>query len=137
MSVTVLGPWLGECTGMSPVSVSVGIAGRKSYHGGMKAKVSEKGQVTIPKRLRDSLGIEPGDVLDFDEESGRLVAVKQVPPDAFERLRGILRVEGTDEVRTFETTEEYMAWVRPHRFGPPEDRIPWLEESLREVEGDP
>jgi len=137
MSVSVLGPWLGECTGMSPISASVGIRHRKSYHDGMKAKVSEKGQVTIPKRLRDSLGIEPGDVLDFDEESGRLVAVKQVAPDAFEQLRGILRIEGTDEVRTFETTEEYMAWVRPHRFGPPEDRIPWLEESLREVEEDP
>ncbi len=119
---------------MDPIAAAVGISSRKSYHDCMKAKVSEKGQVTIPKRLRDSLGIEPGDVLDFDEESGRLVAVKQVPPDAFEQLRGILRIEGTDEVRTFETTEEYMAWVRPHRFGPPEDRIPWLEESLREVE---
>ncbi len=103
----------------------------------MKAKVSEKGQVTIPKPLRDSLGIEPGDVLDFDEESGRLVAVKQVPDDAFEQLRGLLRYEGVEEVRSFRTTEEYMAWIRPHRFGPPEERLPWLEESLREVEDEP
>jgi AbrB family looped-hinge helix DNA binding protein len=99
----------------------------------MKAKVSEKGQVTIPKRLRDSLGIEPGDVLDFDEESGRLVAVKQAKEVDWDSLRGILRKpDGTP----WESTEEYMAWVRPHRFGAPEERIPWLEESLREVEDD-
>jgi AbrB family looped-hinge helix DNA binding protein len=114
-SVTVQGPWLGESTGMSPIPAAVGIPGRKSYHDGMRAKVSEKGQVTIPKRLRDSLGIEPGDVLDFDEESGRLVAVKQPKDVDWESLRGI----------------------RPHRFGPPEERILWLEESLREVEDEP
>ena len=33
----------------------------------MKAVVSEKGQVTIPKTLRDRLGIRPGQVLDFAE----------------------------------------------------------------------
>jgi antitoxin PrlF len=45
----------------------------------MKAVVSEKGQVTIPKRLRERLGIRPGQVLDFDEEAGRLVATKATP----------------------------------------------------------
>jgi antitoxin PrlF len=45
----------------------------------MKAVVSEKGQVTIPKRLRERLGIRPGQVLDFDEEAGRLVATKAAP----------------------------------------------------------
>jgi AbrB family looped-hinge helix DNA binding protein len=34
----------------------------------MTATVSEKGQVTVPKALRDRLGIRPGEVLDFDEE---------------------------------------------------------------------
>ncbi len=51
----------------------------------MRSVVSEKGQVTIPKRLRDRLGIRPGQVLDFDEEAGRLVARKGAvadPPDA-------------------------------------------------------
>lgn len=98
----------------------------------MKARVSEKGQVTIPKKLRDSLGISAGDVLDFDEESGRLVAVKDVPDDALQRVRGILRMEGVDEVRSFTTTEQYMAWVRPHRFGPVEERIPGLVDDVPE-----
>jgi len=42
----------------------------------MKAKVAERGQVTIPKRIRDHLGIRPGTVLDFHEEKGRIVATK-------------------------------------------------------------
>jgi antitoxin PrlF len=42
----------------------------------MKARVAERGQVTIPKRLRDRLGVKPGTVLEFSEEQGRLVAVK-------------------------------------------------------------
>ena len=46
----------------------------------MKVIVSEKGQVTIPKHLRDRLGIKAGQVLEFHEESGRLVAVKAWSP---------------------------------------------------------
>jgi AbrB family looped-hinge helix DNA binding protein len=41
----------------------------------MKARVSERGQVTIPKRLRELLAINPGTVLKFTEERGRLIAV--------------------------------------------------------------
>ena len=42
----------------------------------MKAIVSQKGQVTIPKKLRDRLALRPGTVLQFREERGRLVGVK-------------------------------------------------------------
>ena len=42
----------------------------------MKARVAERGQATIPKRLRDRLGVKPGTVLEFNEEHGRLIAVK-------------------------------------------------------------
>ena len=34
---------------------------------------SSKGQVVIPKALRDRLGIRPGDVVDVVEEEGKLV----------------------------------------------------------------
>lgn len=57
----------------------------------MKAVVSEKGQVTIPKQLRDRLGIEPGEVLDFAEEDGRLVAVKRPQHERLDSVYGILR----------------------------------------------
>lgn len=42
----------------------------------MKAKVADRGQVTIPKALRTKLGLAPGTVLDFEAQDGRLVAVK-------------------------------------------------------------
>ena len=45
----------------------------------MKAKVAERGQVTIPKALRKRLGLTPGTILDFDADNGRLVAVKVQP----------------------------------------------------------
>ncbi len=35
----------------------------------MKTTVSEKGQVIIPKALRDKLGLRPGTVLDFSARS--------------------------------------------------------------------
>jgi AbrB family looped-hinge helix DNA binding protein len=74
----------------------------------MKARISEKGQVTIPKKLRDQLGIRVGDQLDFEVEHGRLVVVKvadrdpvdavwgTLPPDA---LEGMSVDEWIDEIR--------------------------------------
>jgi len=67
----------------------------------MKTTVSEKGQVTIPKPLRDRLGIRPGHVLDFREEQGRLVATKATPEDPVESVYGILKLgRPTDDVIT-------------------------------------
>jgi len=60
------------------------------YHVSMKATVSEKGQVTIPKKLRDRLGISAGQVLDFTEEKGRLMAQKVIAEDPVERVYGVL-----------------------------------------------
>jgi antitoxin PrlF len=65
----------------------------------MKTRISEKGQVTIPKRLRDRLGIRAGDQLDFEEEHGRLVATKVGEQDAIDRLYGSLTLPmSTDEL---------------------------------------
>jgi antitoxin PrlF len=56
----------------------------------MKAKVAERGQVTIPKVLRERLGIRPGTVLDFKEEQGKLVAVKAAAMDTIDQFYGKL-----------------------------------------------
>ena len=42
----------------------------------MKAVVAERGQVTIPKALRDRLGIRPGTALEFTAKDGTLLARK-------------------------------------------------------------
>jgi AbrB family looped-hinge helix DNA binding protein len=65
----------------------------------MKSVVSERGQVTIPKAIRDRLGIRPGQVLDFEAEQGRLVARKASPSDPVEAVYGIFKTgRGTDEL---------------------------------------
>ncbi|MBL8929050.1 MAG: AbrB/MazE/SpoVT family DNA-binding domain-containing protein [Kineosporiaceae bacterium] len=55
--------------------------------------MSEKGQVTIPKQLRDRLGIEPGQQLEFSEEDGRLVARKVRPSAGIDAAWGILALD--------------------------------------------
>jgi AbrB family looped-hinge helix DNA binding protein len=65
----------------------------------MKAKVAERGQVTIPKALRERLGIVPGTVLDFIEEQGRLIAKKTGAVDAVDQVFGRLgRGRNTDDI---------------------------------------
>ena len=59
----------------------------------MKAIVSEKGQVTIPKQLRDRMGIRPGEVLEFSEERGCLLARKALERDPVDALYGSLRLD--------------------------------------------
>lgn len=63
----------------------------------MKATVSKKGQVTIPKPLRDRMTIRPGDVLDFREEKGRLVVTKAVVKDPMGGVYGILKLGRTTD----------------------------------------
>ena len=70
----------------------------------MKTTVSEKGQVTIPKLLRERLGIKAGQVLDFTEDNGRLMATKAAEADPLERLYGILSPEPT--------TDAFIASIR-------------------------
>lgn len=67
----------------------------------MKATVSEKGQVTIPKRLRDRLGIHPGEVLEFEVERGRLVGRKASAHDRVAAVYGILRGSLPDGVDAY------------------------------------
>jgi AbrB family looped-hinge helix DNA binding protein len=58
----------------------------------MATRVTSKGQVTIPKPVRDRLGIEPGNAVAFElAPDGRVVLVKVIadrPQSRFAALRG-------------------------------------------------
>lgn len=54
----------------------------------MTAILSEKGQITIPKPVREKLGLRPGAVLEFQALNGKLVASKKVAHDVFTKWRG-------------------------------------------------
>lgn len=59
----------------------------------MKATVSEKGQVTIPKAVRTKLGIRPGTVLEFEAERGRLIGQKAGGRDVVDELYGSMPMD--------------------------------------------
>ncbi len=50
----------------------------------MNSIVSEKGQVTIPKKLRKQLGLTAGVVLEFCEQNGKLIGQKKVEVSPFD-----------------------------------------------------
>ena len=54
----------------------------------MNAVLSEKGQVTIPKAIRDDLGLVAGSVLDFIEDNGRIIVKKVVAENPISAWRG-------------------------------------------------
>jgi antitoxin PrlF len=67
----------------------------------MKFVVSEKGRVTIPKGVRDQLGLRPGTVLWFEVVGGKLVGQKTDASDPFARWRGRGRLPGATSVDAY------------------------------------
>ncbi len=55
------------------------------------ATVTSKGQITLPKQVRDALGLVPGSEVEFELDDGRAILRKRVPPGVFDRWQGYLR----------------------------------------------
>ena len=53
----------------------------------MEATVAERGQITLPKAVRDALGLSKGTILKVELEGSRIVLRKSVD-DAISRVRG-------------------------------------------------
>lgn len=56
----------------------------------MVSRLTAKGQVTIPKPLRESLGLEPGHELEFEEREGTLLVRRRTPVDPLHELVGLV-----------------------------------------------
>ncbi len=52
--------------------------------------LGKKGQVTIPKPLRDRLGLEPGQEIEFEARERALIVRRRAPADPLRRLVGLL-----------------------------------------------
>ena len=65
-------------------------------------RVTTKGQVTIPRDVREKLGIAPETDIDFKEDNGRFYIVKTSKPQLsgqFKKLRGVASAKmSTDEI---------------------------------------
>jgi len=84
-------------------------------------RVTSKGQVTIPKHIRDRLGIEPGSEVEFVETDAGAALVRVDSGRTRDELAETLRrridgMAGTLDLGGM-TTDEYMEWLR----GPRED----------------
>jgi AbrB family looped-hinge helix DNA binding protein len=76
----------------------------------MATTLTSKGQVTIPKRVRELLGLKPGSAVEFELSASGEIVVRPTggkrprPASRFERLRG----RATVRMRT----EEILALTR-------------------------
>jgi AbrB family looped-hinge helix DNA binding protein len=80
----------------------------------MEAIVAERGQITLPKAVRDALGLSKGTVLKVELENGRIILRKNVD-DAISRARG--RFKLPEGVRT----DDVMRELRGRAPGDPVD----------------
>lgn len=80
-------------------------------------RVTEKGQVTIPKPIRDRLGIVPGSEVEFVAEGAEVHLRKRADPPClteeeiaahFEAMRGTIDTQGMDG-------KEFIDWLRGPR----------------------
>ncbi len=64
----------------------------------MQAILSEKGQVTIPQKIREQLGLKRGQVLEFETHEGTLIVRKTCVLSQVDQVIGILhgRIKNVD-----------------------------------------
>jgi AbrB family looped-hinge helix DNA binding protein len=63
----------------------------------MEATVAERGQITLPKAVRDALGLTKGTLLKVELDGSRIILRKNVD-DAVSRARGRFELDGFDNV---------------------------------------
>ena len=73
----------------------------------MKTKVSDRGQITLPKSIRTDLGIHRRDIIDFIAQDGKIIGIKKEPTDSIIEWRGkgILP-------KSYNTVDEYLREIR-------------------------
>jgi antitoxin PrlF len=76
----------------------------------MSTVVTRKGQVTIPKKVRDYLGIKPGTAVEFDLRQDGEVVVHKVGKKQRRKKDWIEALRGTATAGM--TTDEIMALTR-------------------------
>lgn len=56
----------------------------------LQAKITSKGQITVPLEVRKRLGVNPGDKIVFEENQDDVITVRPVGKESvFEKYRGI------------------------------------------------
>ena len=80
----------------------------------MEATVAERGQITLPKAVRDALGLTKGSLLRVELDGDRIILRKNVD-DAVSKVRGRFKLDG------FATVEEALRMARGQSPAEPSD----------------
>ena len=80
----------------------------------MEATVAERGQITLPKAVRDALGLTKGTLLKVELDAGRIILSKNV--DA-----AVSRARGRFKLPPGVTTDDVMRELRGRAPGDPTD----------------
>jgi antitoxin PrlF len=78
----------------------------------MEVTVAERGQITLPKAVREALGLSKGTTLKLELDGSRIVLRKDVS-DALRRLRGAVKLPPG------KTTDDVMRELRGRAPGDP------------------
>lgn len=81
--------------------------------------ITRKGQVTIPKHIRDSMKLEPGCRLVFDINGAGELVLRRDPPVEESRPDRFDLALGSAEIKWDGTTDEYMAMIRDYEDDDP------------------
>ena len=93
------------------------------------ARVTTKGQVTIPQRVREQMGIQTGDVLAFvGQEDGTVVVQKLRLPDAGDVQERFALTATAENI----TEEDVARWVKEVRAQQFTERDPGRSKRSRE-----
>jgi AbrB family looped-hinge helix DNA binding protein len=82
----------------------------------MEATVAERGQITLPKAVRDALGLIKGTTLKVELDGGRIILRKDVG-EALRKVRGKFKL-----VDGLSSTDDAMRAIRGRAPGDPLDR---------------
>lgn len=76
------------------------------------AKITTKGQVTVPVELRKALDVKEGDYIIFEKRGSRIEVKKVMPPNDFENFARPIRERFQREGITHDDVEDAIKWVR-------------------------
>jgi antitoxin PrlF len=76
----------------------------------MPSNLTSKGQVTVPKKVRDYLGLKPGTPVTFERLKTGEIALKSAKTNAKPRKSKFAKLRGRATVRM--STEEILALTR-------------------------
>jgi len=84
----------------------------------MATTITRKGQVTVPKNIRDSMNMKPGSKVIFDVNSEGDVVLRKSGASRKRRPDRFDRAIGSAEIKWKGTTDEYMELIRGYSDDP-------------------